>query len=55
METLLSIGALFSGVFGAVIGFIIIGATAVLLALPYVLMNRQSDGPNEREITDERY
>ena len=33
---------IFGGVFGAVIGFIIIGLAAALLALPYFLFTRES-------------
>lgn len=36
----LALLAIFSGVLGAAIGFFLIAATALLLALPYIMMNR---------------
>lgn len=41
--------AVFGGVFGAVIGFLIFAATAVLLALPYFLLDREGRAKSQRE------
>lgn len=50
--------AIFSGVLGAVVGFFVIAAAAVILALPYFLMNRSSENPHpesEEETRAARY
>lgn len=50
-ETMSELGiwmaTVFTGVFGAVIGFVIITAAAFFLALPYILFTRKSEKPQE--------
>jgi hypothetical protein len=48
------LAALFTGVFGAMIGFIVIAFVAIILALPFLLMNRKSLGPKDNSM-DARY
>lgn len=45
----LSLAVIFGGVFGGAIGFVLIAATAVLLTLPYLMMNRPLKGREEED------
>jgi hypothetical protein len=48
------LAALFTGVLGGAIGFIVIAFVAIILALPFLLMNRRSVGPRDDSM-DARY
>ena len=48
-DFIVSLSAIFGGVFGSIIGFFFIAATAVLLALPYILLTRRDRGTDARE------
>lgn len=49
MDVGMMFATIFSGVFGGLIGFVVIGFAMVALVLPYMLMNRKSQEPRKAD------